>query len=336
VLEDGEQSREEAKIIRVPVEYRNDAEKELISFLCDIAGTVPGRANKFFYNVESVLRNFRLPNPVLSEICELALDTEFEASDYLDEGRLIVKVQGRYRPRIHPASPRYIHVDLAKNEDVAGFAMVHVGDVAKGGSPIIHTDFVVGFMASARKPIDYDKILRFIYWLRDAGFGLAGISYDSYQSQHSMNVLDKEGFKVALRSVDRMKDLGRGEVTSRDERKYRTQPEYFSFRSILAEDRIWLPQCVALRREMIDLIDIENCPTHEKNKSKDLIDAMVGAVANLIESEESIYLGDLEDNFPVWGSMHQGGADSRPKPPVEERQLVEPGYARGDNIWIDP
>ena len=335
VLEEREDPREGAKVIEVPIEYRNDAEKELISFLCDIAGTVPGRANKYFYNVEAVLRNFRLYNPVLSEIAELALDTEFEGSDYLDEGRLVVKVQGRFRPRLHPASPRYIHIDLAKNEDIAGFAMVHVGDIAKGGSPVVHVDFVIGFRASARKPIDYDKILRLIYWLRDSGFGIAGISYDAYQSQHSMNVLDKEGFQVILRSVDRMKDLSRGEITQ-DARKHRVQPEYFAFRSILAEDRVHLPNCVALRREMIDLIDIENCPSHEKGKSKDLIDAVVGAVANLVESEEPIYLGDEEERFPVWGSMHAGGASDRPKPPIEEKQLVEPDYARLDNVFMDP
>jgi hypothetical protein len=335
ILEDKEESREGAKVISVPIEYRNDAEKELISFLADIAGTVPGRANKYFYNVEAVLRNFRLPNPVLIEIAELALDTEFEGSDYLNEGQLIVKVQGRFRPRIHPVSPRYIHIDLAKNEDIAGFAMVHVGDIAKGGSPIIHVDFVIGFQASARKPIDYDKILRLIYWLRDSGFGIGGISYDAYQSQHSMNVLDKEGFPVVLRSVDRMKDLSRGEITQ-DARKHRVQPEYFAFRSMLAEDRIHLPSCVSLRREMIDLIDVENCPSHEKGKSKDLIDSVVGAVANLVESEDSVMLGEPEDRFPVWGSMHAGGGDSRPKMPVEEKQLVEPDYAKLDNVFMDP
>jgi hypothetical protein len=214
--------------------------------------------------------------------------------------------------------------------------MVHVGDIAKGGSPIIYTDFTIGFRASARKPIDYDKILRLIYWLRDSGFGIGGISYDAYQSQHSMNVLEKEGFPVALRSVDRMKDLNRGEVAARDQRKYRTQPEYYLFRSILAEDRIWLPQCVTLRREMIDLIDIENCPTHERGKSKDLIDSLVGAVANLVESEDPIVLGEVEDRFPLWGSTHASSRDNRPKMPVEERQLIDPDYAKFDNVFIDP
>jgi len=37
-----------------------------------------------------------------------------------------------------------------------------------------------------------------------------------------MNTLDKEGFKVALRSVDRMKDLGRGESKMETARRARS------------------------------------------------------------------------------------------------------------------
>ena len=51
---------------------------------------------------------------------------------------------------------------------------------------------------------------------------------------------------------------------------------------------------------MLDLINIEECPAHEKNKSKDLIDALVGAVANLVESEDPIMLEEEGDRFPAW------------------------------------
>jgi hypothetical protein len=87
---------------------------------------------------------------------------------------------------------------------------------------------------------------------------------------------------------------------------------------------------------MLDLINIEECPAHEKNKSKDLIDALVGAVANLIESEDPIALGDEEDRFPVWGSMHARRSENQPKMPVEEKQLIDPDYAKFDNVFIDP
>lgn len=90
---------------------------------------------------------------------------------------------------------------------------------------------------------------------------------------------------------------------------------------------------------MLELVNIEETPAHEKNKSKDLIDALVEAVANLVESENPIFLqkeGSFE-RFPVWGSMRApSGKAGKPKPPVEEKQLVEPDFGKRDNIRIDP
>ena len=326
ILGDGEAVRSGAQVIEVPVEYRNDAERELVHFLMDVAGKVPGRAHRYFYNVEAALRSLRLRNPVLSEIAELALDTEFEGSDYLDEPALLTKIQGRWRPRILPLAARFIHIDLAKNDDVAGFAMVHVGDFDRGGTPIIHVDFAICFQASAKKPIDYDKILRLIFWLRDSGFSIEKISYDSYQSQHSLNTLEKEGLVAELRSVDRMKDMDRGR---------KIQPEYFLFRSMLSEDRILNPISPLLRREILQLISVEEKPDHEKNESKDMIDAIVGAVSNLIESTNLTAPPSEEELFPMMGTM-RGTERGRPKPPIDEQQLVEPNYARGDNVFFNP
>jgi hypothetical protein len=326
ILADGEAVRSGAQVIEIPVEYRNDAERELVHFLMDVAGKVPGRANKYFYNVEAALRSLSLRNPVLSEVAELALDTEFEGSDYLDEPALLAKIQGRWRPRILPLAARFIHIDLAKNDDVAGFAMVHVGDFDKGGTPIIHVDFAICFQASAKKPIDYDKILRLIFWLRDSGFSIEKISYDSYQSQHSLNTLEKEGLVAELRSVDRMKDMDRGR---------KIQPEYYLYRSMLSEDRILNPVSPLLRREILQLISVEEKPDHEKNESKDMVDAIVGACANLIESTNLTAPPSEEELFPMMGTM-RGTERNRPKPPISEQQLVEPSYARGDNIFFNP
>jgi hypothetical protein len=325
ILADGEAIRQGAQVIEVPVEYRNDAEKELIHFLMDVAGKVPGRANKYFYNIEAALRSFRLRNPVLTEIAELALDTEFEASDYLDEPLLLTKIQGRWRPRILPMAARFIHIDLAKNDNVAGFAMVHVGDFDKGGTPIIHIDFAICFQASPKKPIDYDKILRLVFWLRDSGFHIEKISYDSFQSQHSLNTLQKAGLEAELRSVDRMKDMDRGR---------KIQPEYFSYRSMLNEDRVWNPISPLLRREILQLMSIEEQPDHEKNESKDMIDAIVGACANLVESENLTPPPSEEELFPMVGSLR--GGREKPKPPLSEQQLVEKNYTAGDNVFFDP
>ena len=59
-------------------------------------------------------------------------------------------------------------------------------------------------------------------------------------------------------------------------------------------------------------------------------------VANLVESEDPIMLEEEGDRFPAWGSMHASRQDIRPKPPIEEKQLVEPTYGKGDKVFLDP
>jgi hypothetical protein len=103
-----------------------------------------------------------------------------------------------------------------------------------------------------------------------------------------------------------------------------------------AEDRIWLPNCVTLRRRCSISSISRNARPTKRNKSKDLIDALVGAVANLVESEDPIMLEEEGDRFPAWGSMHASRQDIRPKPPIEEKQLVEPTYGKGDKVFLDP
>lgn len=328
ILTFDEEVRDGAKIIDVPVEHDAAANRDLLSFLKDRAGIIPGRADKYFSNPEAALRAFRRFNPVLSEVGELGLDTEYEGNDYLDEQKLLMKVAGYFKPRENPGAPRYLHVDLAKNRDLAGFALVHIGDYSAGGSPIIFTDFIIGFRASAKKPIDYDKIIRLIFWLKEHGFAIAGISYDNYQGQHSMNTLDKAGFNVALRSVDRMKDVdGHGKI----------QPDYSLFREMLSEDRILLPVCPLLKREMLDLLDGKGLPDHPKTGSKDLIDALVGAVANLVGAADNTPRLTEENFFPIFGSM-RGGSDELNgfAPPVSEKNLYPANYGEQDDIFENP
>jgi hypothetical protein len=55
-----------------------------------------------------------------------------------------------------------------------------------------------------------------------------------------------------------------------------------------------------------------------------------------VESEDPIMLEEEGDRFPAWGNMHASRQDIRPKPPIEEEQLVEPTYGKGDKVFLDP
>jgi hypothetical protein len=324
IMEDNEEAREGARIIDVPTEYRKSAERDLINFLKERAGVVPGRANKYFYNVEALSKSFVLHNPMLTEVAELALDTPYTASDYVDEGRLIIKILGKWRPKDAPEASRFIHIDLAKNQDLAGFSMCHVGDYADGGSPIIHQDLCVGFSASKSKPIDFDKIVEFVKWLRDMGFRINLITYDSYQSTHSINILDKSGFKVKLRSLDILKTTPTGKL----------QLEYNEFRSMLGLERVKLVNCTRLRREGVELQNIGEKPDHPEAGSKDLIDATVGSFANAIETVKGT--NALGDSFRFQQAMSMIPKNTNVTELVTRDQLIGGVDRSGEGTFIDP
>lgn len=310
IVEENTITRPGAQVIDVPEYYRKAASRGLIEFLKDIAGVVPGRANRFFYNVNALLECFTLVNPIPQEIAEMALDTTFEASDYIDEKKMLRKVLGKFQPLINPNASRFIHVDLAKNADRAGVAMVHVGDMAPGGSPIVREDFVVAFCASEKKPIDFDKIISFICWLRDnAGFAIHTVSYDTWQSLHSFNILDKKGFNVKFRSVDRL---------ANDPRKGKLQPEYEQFRTMTAEGRVQLINSPLLKNEGVEMVVHDGKPDHPDGGSKDMMDATVGAVANLVDALGDSIAG-TGDAFNLPGLLPVKLPD--PKKLLQDRQL---------------
>jgi hypothetical protein len=324
ILEEGEEPRQGARVIEVPDigTYRKSATRDLIGFLKDRAGVVPGRANKYFYNVEAMVNAFQLPNMALCEVAELALDTQVEAYDYLDEARLLLKTLGVWKPRLHPEAARFMHIDLAKSQDLAGVAMCHVGDYAEGGSPIIFEDFCLGFSASKHKPIDFDKIIGLILWLRERGFHIPLVTYDSYQSVHSLNILEKRGFSVKMRSMDIVKNTPQG----------RLQLEYYEFRSMIAVERIKLVNCARLRREAVELLNLGDKPEHPENGSKDLIDATVGAVANAVESVKD--REGFGDRFNLGAARTTGLRN--PRELITQDQLTGDIDRSGDDVFIDP
>jgi hypothetical protein len=323
ILEEGEVTREGAIIIDAPVEYRKTAERNLIEFLKERAGITPGRANKFFYNIQPLMDGFQLENPVLTEVAECALDTPYDVQDHFDFKRFLIKIKGVYRPLTRPEAKRFLHIDLAKNEDLAGISMMHVGDYSAGGSPVFCQDFVLGLRASLDKPIDYDKIIKFVKWLRDVGFNICLVTYDSYQSQHSLNILEKEGFNVKLRSLDILKQTPRGKV----------QLEYYEFRTLVSENRVRLVKHSLLRRESIELQDTEGKPDHPENGSKDLIDATVGATSNAIELLAEAF--SFGDNFGKATGDIATMMKRAPREPISDKQMMDVSYEKEDE-FVNP
>lgn len=121
-------------------------------------------------------------------------------------------------PQLNPQHPRYVHVDLARSEDGAAFAIGHFGgyktlvveEVIEGQPirfeverPITIVDVMVRFYAAPGGIIQPKKIREMIWACqRLANFHFEKVTYDSYQSHESIDEFNSQGVTSELHSVD--------------------------------------------------------------------------------------------------------------------------------------
>jgi hypothetical protein len=167
----------------------------------------------------------------------------------------------------------FVHVDLATTHDSTGIAMCHEeGKYLKYGKYIPKLQFDLIYEMNPKDyqgEIQLHHIRKFLINLRDEyGFNITNISYDSWQSKDSMQLLNMEGFITSNISCD----LSPAPHQSLKEAINLTHPE---------ED-LWVIDYYHHERffqELEQLIDNEKgIPDHPKNGSKDIADAVAGCV----------------------------------------------------------
>jgi hypothetical protein len=173
----------------------------------------------------------------------------------------------------------YIHIDLAVSGDAAGFCMGHASGKTDKGELKGYIDLMMRFKGSKENPIEFAKIREVIYLLKKLGFNIALVTFDSYQSVDSIQILRSKGFKAETLSIDR------------------TTIPYNNLKSLIREGRldyyyiksgnVWQPSpsevCI---RELMQLEDIQGKKIdHPPSGSKDMSDSMAGVVQNLIDNQ---------------------------------------------------
>lgn len=134
-----------------------------------------------------------------------------------DHRRRVLEFQKH--PAINPHTYRFIHVDLARNEDGAGIAIGHFGgykameveDIIGGEPysfkerrPITIIDAMVRFYAPIDgkiRPADIRKVVRAL--ILAGGYHVEKITYDLYQSFESIDAFEALGYVAEIHSVDR-------------------------------------------------------------------------------------------------------------------------------------
>jgi hypothetical protein len=165
----------------------------------------------------------------------------------------------------------YVHADLAQKHDKCAVAIAHVDkwvniQVIKDYqqvAPVVVVDAVAWWEPKVEGPVNLSEVKQWIQNLRRLGFNLGMVSFDRWQSFDIQNELKQVGIRTETVSV--------------------AKKHYEDMAMLIYEERLAMPSIDLLFEELTELkIMRNNRVDHPRKKSKDLADAVCGAVFGAI------------------------------------------------------
>jgi len=264
ILEDGaEAAANDAHLVmEVPDEFRSEFTRDILSAIRDIAGSATFALHPFIVNTEAVAKAFGVRQSVLS-----TQETDFVARPSIYPNRIL-----------RPDEPRMAHVDLGLTGDsagvavgwVEGFAKVPRSDNTFEMMPVINLDLILEVKPPQGGEIEFENIRTLFYKLREVGMNLKWISFDTFQSADSIQLLRQKGFTTGTYSMDT------------------TSIPYDFTKSAFYDGRIKAP---VHDKALSEMMRLERNPQsglidHPPNFSKDCSDAVAGVVFGLTNRRE--------------------------------------------------
>ena len=222
--------------IDVPIDFRKQFDLNVISSLQDVAGISVAPSGRLFSSTKLYgdMCNSKQSHPFTKEQIVVTTADDVPIKSYLRKDWF---PQKRWKKR-------YIHIDQSLSHDSTGIAMSYIDRFIKAESglyePIIDTELLIRI--NPPKPpaqISISKVREFILYLReyyDLDFGY--ISLDSFGSEESLQILEKEGINCGTLSVDR------------------TDRPYLSLISLIYDHRLESYHYEPLRKELFELVHL--------------------------------------------------------------------------------
>lgn len=276
------------KILEVPMGYYENFLDDVDIALTDIAGISTVNSNRFIsVSRINAVETDKYKNAFIKEVIEVgnAVDDKTEYSQFFDITRIPKEIKDK---------PLYIHLDMSISGDKTGIGGVFIRGKkpTTTGQPSKDLYYTIGFNVSIKAPkghqVSFEKNRNFIRWLKQQGLRIRGISADSFQSADILQVLQSEGFKTKVISVDRLTD--------------KINLPYQYFRNTLYEGRLECYKSTLLKEEWIGLERDNNTGRIDHSpssiNSKDSADAICAAIYNASQDAEQYsfeYGDDLEN-----------------------------------------
>lgn len=276
--EDTEPYREKGyKIFQVPVDFRADFIDDIDRALCDFAGISSSEISKYISGQavrDTVNKDYI--NPFTKEILEIGNAAEDNDQYYNYFNLNVVNDEMR-------SLPLYVHLDMSISGDMTGIAGVWING-KKASTDALHqandlfyrVAFAVNIRAPKGRQISFAKNRNFVYWLKEKGFNIKGVSSDTFQSYDTGQELKAKGYNYQIVSVDRV-----------DPSSHICIP-YQYYKNTIYEKRVICFPCKTLEDELIDLERNINTGKvdHPDGGKKDIADAVCGAIYNASQHAE--------------------------------------------------
>jgi len=149
----------------------------------------------------------------------------------------------------------YCHFDLSLTEDQCGFSMCHYDP----GQGLIEADVLHQMQVSKDLPLRFALVERIIDYLVSAGFNVAWVGFDGFQSAHIIENMRNRGIRSEVYSVDRTNEAYDTLISLVINKKYK----YY-------KDPVFI-------RELRNLRFDGKKYDHAPKESKDVADAAAGA-----------------------------------------------------------
>ena len=270
------------KIDDFKIAFLTDIGDAMMRFLC----TPTYSSDSFFKQKEKLEKCMTLRNPIDNH---RRFDTGFKPD---------------------PEKIYYIHADLAQRHDKCAVAIAHVErwvniQVIKDYeqvAPIVIVDAVAWWEPKVEGPVDLSEVKKWIQNLRREGFNIGMVTFDRWQSFDIQQELKAVGIKTDTVSV--------------------AKKHYEDLAMMIYEERIAMPMIPLLLEEMSELkIMKNNRVDHPRKKSKDLADAVCGAVFGAIShtSKDS----NLEIEVHTWSSASRLADKQKAMVELDNKEIPE-------------
>ena len=207
-----------------------------------------------------------------------------------------------------PDKVYYIHADLAQKHDKCAVAIAHVDkwvsiQVIKDYeqvAPIVVVDAVAWWEPRAEGPVNLSEVKQWIMNLRRQGFNIGMVSFDRWQSFDIQNELQAVGIRTETVSV--------------------AKKHYEDLAMMIYEERVAIPMIPILLEEMSELKIMKgNRVDHPRKKSKDLADAVCGAVFGAISHTQKNT--NIEIDVHTWSSSARLAQKQRDMVELDNREM---------------